>query len=85
MMVAMNTICWKEFDRKKQIEGGDVRYFSFNEWEIDFLVEKIRETNPEYSEIRILRAILSCCETIPAPHPKNEFYEYVLQKLINFN
>lgn len=81
----MSTICWKEFDIKKQQEGGDVRYFSFNEWEIDYLVEKIRMTNPEYSEIRILRAILACCETIPAPHPKNEFHEYVLNKLLETN
>lgn len=85
MMITMSTICWKEFDIKKQQEGGDVRYFSFNEWEIDYLVEKIRMTNPEYSEIRILRAILACCETIPAPHPKNEFHEYVLIKLLETN
>lgn len=85
MMITMSSICWKEFDVRKQTEGGDIRYFSFNEWEIDYLVERIREENPEFSEIRILRAILACCETIPAPHPKNEFYEYVLNKLRELN
>jgi hypothetical protein len=81
MVLTAQTISWEAFDLRKQQEGGDLRYFSFNEWEIDYLVALIRSVHPEYSEIRILRAILACCETIPAPHPKKEFYKYVVNKL----
>lgn len=80
-MEEVKQISWEEFDRRKEIEGGDKRYFSFQDWEIDFMVREIVLSQPEYNEIKVLRALLQCCETIPAPYPKNEFYRCVLKRL----
>lgn len=74
-------IDWEAFDKLKRVENGDPRYFSFKEWEIDFLVKELHVVNPEISEINVLRAILSCCETVKAPFPKIELYDCVMKKL----
>lgn len=82
-MAVVREINWEEFDKQKRIENGDLRYFSFKDWEIDFLVKEIHLVRPEISEINVLRAILSCCETVKAPFPKIELYECVMKKLNN--
>lgn len=82
-MSVTKEINWEEFDRRKLSEGGDHRYFSFKDWEIDFLVSEIGFVHPEISEIKVLRAILSCCETIKSPFPKVELYQCVMDKLKN--
>lgn len=82
-MIINRKINWEEFDKRKLNEGGDLRYFSFKGWEIDFLVSEIKSLNPEINEIKVLRAILTCCESVKAPFPKLELYECVMKKLNN--
>jgi len=80
-VIELKELNWDEFNHRKLLEDGDERYFSFRDWEIDYLVREISLVHPEYNEIRILRALLKCCETIPAPYPKNEFYRCVINRL----
>lgn len=80
-MVVAKEINWEEFDRQKSVENGDPRYFSFKDWEIDFLVKELHIVNPEISEIKVLRAILFCCENVKGPFVKIELYESVMKKL----
>lgn len=74
---------WEEFDKIKSKSNSDSRYFSFKDWEIEFLIKEINLSNPEFKEIEILRAILSSCETVQSPNLKIDFYQSVMDKLKN--
>lgn len=80
-MNSKKNLNWDEFDKLKLKSNSDIRYFSFKDWEIEFLVNEISLSSPEYKEIEILRAILYCCETIESPNLKIDFYQRVMEKL----
>jgi hypothetical protein len=72
---------WSEYDNKKK-KGVDAHFFACTEaWEVDYLVKKIRNGHPEYSELSIRNAIASCCKSLGAPHPRDKFVECVFSKL----
>lgn len=72
---------WEDYDKKKK-KGVDARYFSCSEqWEIDYLTEKIVIVFPKQMPDRIRRAISSCCEIVPAPRLRRKFVECVLRRL----
>jgi hypothetical protein len=73
---------WSDYDKKKITGRADSKDFACTEqWEMDFLVSKIRKAYPQYSEQKIKDAIASCCKTLSAPHPRRQFVECVMSKL----
>jgi len=76
---------WSEYDNKKK-KSIDRHFFACTEsWEIQFLMRKINEFLPEYSEINISRAVTTCCLSLKTPHPRKEFIQCVVQKLKGYN
>lgn len=75
---------WSDYDdRKKKRE--DARYFSCEEdWEVDYLVKKLKKYYPNKTDSEIRIAIYSCCETVRAPRPRKEFVECVTGRLNNY-
>lgn len=72
---------WSDYDNKKK-KGVDSRFFSCEEnWEVDYLVDKIRKHEPYKTRDAILSAIRSCCKDIPAPRPRDKFVRCVMNKL----
>lgn len=80
-MERINEINWEVFDLRKLAEDGDRQYFSFKDWEVDFLLQKIKELYPEYTEVNILRAILTMCKQTSAPHEKKAFLKQIISVL----
>lgn len=80
-MERINEINWEVFDLRKLAEDGDRQYFSFKDWEVDFLLQKIKELYPEYTEVNILRAILTLCKQTSAPHEKKAFVKQIISVL----
>lgn len=80
-MERINEINWEVFDLRKLAEDGDRQYFSFKDWEVDFLLLKIKELYPEYTEVNILRAILTMCKQTSAPHEKKAFLKQIISVL----
>ncbi|PTB96224.1 hypothetical protein C9994_08365 [Marivirga lumbricoides] len=72
---------WQEYDDRKK-KGVDARFFSCSEdWEVEYLIQKIRKANPQLSEGEVYSAIRECCRTIEAPRPRKEFVACVIAKL----
>ena len=72
---------WSEYDNKKK-KKEDRLFFSCEEqWEVDYLVKKIRKHEPYKTDDAIKRAIASCCKEIPAPRPRDKFVRCVMSKL----
>lgn len=82
-MDSKKKVNWDEFNKVKVDSNSDTRYFSFKDWEIEFLVNEISSNHPEYDEIEILRAILACCESVQSPNLKLDFCQCVLDELKN--
>lgn len=82
-MQKIDDINWEVYDLRKMAENSDRQYFSFKDWEVDFVIEKVREIHPEYTEVNILRAILTCCKRSSSPHEKKEFVKQIVSVLEN--
>ena len=76
-------INWEVYDLRKMAEDSDRQYFSFKDWEVDFVIEKVKELHPKYTEVNILRAILTCCKRSASPHEKREFVKQIISVLDN--
>jgi hypothetical protein len=72
---------WEPFDERKKEEGGDSRYFSFSDWEIDFLVEELKDERRGIDEILVLRAILYCCKQLQIPFEREHFVQCLRERL----
>ena len=73
---------WSDYDDRKK-KKGDANFFACTEdWEVDYLLKKIRRIYPQYREADILLAIQTCCKTIPAPRPRVTFVQCVIQTLL---
>lgn len=73
---------WSDYDNKKIRDKRDSRYFACDEkWEVVYLINKIKKHFPFYSNEQILKAIQSCCKTVPAPRPRKTFVECVMSKI----
>lgn len=72
---------WSDYDNKKK-KGIDSRFFSCEEnWEVDYLLGKIRKYYPGYSETQVRQAIAACCRTVPPPRGRETFVRCVMQRL----
>jgi hypothetical protein len=72
---------WSDYDDKKK-KKGDARFFACTEeWEVDYLKNKIKRLYPALAESDILKAIEACCKTLGAPRPREEFVDCVLRRL----
>lgn len=72
---------WEDYDNKKK-KGIDARFFSCDEdWEIDYLLKKIKKHLPAKTNAEIEEAIQSCCKTVQAPRPRQEFVKCVFNRL----
>jgi hypothetical protein len=72
---------WEDYDNKK-LRGVDARYFSCEEeWEVNYLVDKIFKSFNGVTKAAIKNAIIACCETVRAPRPRKEFVKCILQRL----
>jgi hypothetical protein len=72
---------WEDYDNKKK-KGQDANFFSCTEeWEVEYLIKKIKAYNPHLERNNILGAIQLCCRTVSAPHPRKAFVNCVLLRL----
>ena len=72
---------WSSYDNRK-LKADDRNFISFNEgWEVEYLKGKIRRIYPRASELQIHVAIVSCRNSVPAPHPRRKFMECLHPKL----
>ena len=73
---------WGDYDKRKQNEGGDPQFFSFNEvWEVFYLAKKINLLFPALSEITILETSASGCQHRAEQVERKQFLLYVLHAL----
>lgn len=73
---------WKEFDDKSIKDGRDCLFFNhIGKWEVDYLVNKIKNAHPDYSEDQIRTAIRACSKVIQAPRPRVDFVKCVMRGL----
>lgn len=73
---------WEDYDNKKIRDKRDGRFFSCEEeWEVDYLVKKIRKHLATKTEAEIREAIAKCCQTVKAPRPREEFVKCVFNRL----
>ena len=72
---------WSDYDNKKK-KKEDRLFFSCEEqWEVDYLVKKLKRYYPAKTETQIRSAIESCCRTVRAPRPRTEFVACVTSRL----
>ena len=73
---------WDDYDNKKIRDKRDSVFFACTEqWEVEYLVSKIKKHFPHHSEATIRNAIVSCCRTIDSPHPRQKLVQCVVSKL----
>lgn len=73
---------WSEYDNRKIRDGRDRSKVSCEEiWEVNYLVSKLKKHFPYKTETAIREAIQSCCQTVPAPRPREKFVDCVTNKL----
>ncbi|GEP95902.1 hypothetical protein CCY01nite_21620 [Chitinophaga cymbidii] len=73
---------WSDYDNRRIRDGRDRSKFSCEEqWEVDYLVNKLRRYFPSKTDSAIRNAISSCCTTVRAPRPRQEFVECVVRRL----
>jgi hypothetical protein len=73
---------WKDYDRKKSQRNADPHYFLCEEeWEREYLKNKIVAVFPSKSDNQVLAAILFCCQTLESPLSRKIFVSQVLKKL----
>jgi transcriptional regulator CtsR len=73
---------WKEYDVRKRGSGMDPRIFNCLEnWEIDFLVERIQHIYTFISDSVIRKAIVKACEKENVTRQRENFVSAVLEYL----
>lgn len=78
-------INWEEYNFRKQLEGTDSRFFSFKQWEKEYLISRIVSNYPENSEQEVMTAISECWEAFPYAFPKMDFYKCVIKTIVHDN
>jgi len=72
---------WSDYENKKR-RGTDPFFFSCeDEWEMVYLLNKVRKYFPFETDTTIRRAIESTCREIPRPRPRDKFVTTVFSKL----
>lgn len=72
---------WENYDDRKK-KKGDANFFSCDEdWEVDYLVDKIHKQYPSIPVVNIRNAIKQCCQTVHGNKPRAKFVECVMDRL----
>lgn len=75
-------IDWVDYDKRKSRENKSNANFSCEaEWEVNYLVSKIRKVYPHFREQNIIKIIHECCQSMPAPRLRTEFVHRVMKNL----
>ena len=73
---------WDDYNDRKIRELHDPEAFSCKEnWEVDFLVSKIRRAYRHFSEELIKDAIRACCKNLNDARPRKDFVNCVMMRL----
>ena len=73
---------WTDYDNRKIRDRLDTKIFSCSEeWEVYYLIFKIRSVYPDFSERKIKTAISSCCKSMEEGHPRESFVKCVMFQL----
>jgi len=70
---------WSEYDNKKTRANQDVFYVDFsNQWEVEYIIEKIKKFNPNTSSGQIIDAITACYLKLSNLIHRKECLEYIM-------
>jgi len=72
---------WSDYDNRKKVKTDRLFFSCEEDWEVDYLVRKIRKHHPGKSEEDVRRAIQACCGVVRAPRPRKDFVECVSRRL----
>ena len=72
---------WEYFKQRKLIEKGRPDYFSFKQWEVDFMVDIIQYNHPEISSVEILQSIAEELSSVSSPVKSEVLYEKLVNNL----
>ena len=72
---------WSDYDDKKK-KKEDRLFFACEEtWEVNYLVNKLKNHFRSKTESDIRSAIAACCNEVRAPRPRDKFVECVTRRL----
>ena len=73
---------WSDYESRKFRTGSGINEFNCGEnWEVHYLVDKIKKVYPAHAGLHIQRAIFTCCKQRPISHQRNVFVKSVLNTL----
>jgi len=72
---------WSEYDDRKKKKTDAKDFACTEDWERDYLMDKIRKNHPDLSIEKIKTAIEQCCKSVAPPRPRKEFVECVTKRL----
>ena len=72
---------WSEYEHKKKRYRDRMYFFCDEQWEVDYLVNKITKTHPSIAVEQIRRAIASAGNQIRGYRPRAQFVQCVMEKL----
>lgn len=72
---------WSEYDDKSK-KHHDAKFFACTEdWEVEYLIDKIKKQFPLKTRDDIRAAITVCCKKMSPPHPREAFVKCVTDRL----
>jgi|WetSurMetagenome_2_1015567.scaffolds.fasta_scaffold1336461_1 hypothetical protein len=72
---------WEQIDDKHK-KAFDKNFVSCEEYfEKNYIIKTILEHYPNLTRVEVEAAIIHCCITIPAPHPRKSFFQCVARQL----
>jgi hypothetical protein len=75
---------WVDYDKRKARENKSNTIFSCEtEWEVNYLVSKIRKAYPAFTDKTIKQKVTESCQSMTIPRLRNEFVHQVMKKLIS--
>ena len=77
----VQTSDWSDYENRKMNYGDRFNFSCEEKWEVDYLVNKIRNFNRDKPETAIRQAIESCGKEIKSPRPRSVFVMAVMKKL----
>lgn len=73
---------WSAYDNRKIRDNRDSSKFScVEQWELNYLITKLRKYFPFKTDSVIRGAISACCTQVKAPRPREIFVECIVQRL----
>jgi hypothetical protein len=73
---------WIDYDKRKSRENKSNAIFSCEtQWEVSYLVSKIRKAYPDFEYQIIKDKIIECCQTMQVPRLRIEFVHQLMKKL----